>query len=177
MSSHGPGDPRRPSPARPPAGPPSRAPSWSVLVVGEDPAFRGLLARTLRRGGAAVDTAAAGRDALFMIADGRARPSVLLTDIEMPGMSGIELAARVAVLRPGIRIVMMTGDPDRAAEARRHRDLVHAVLLKPMSPADLLEATTASGDAGGTATSAPGGVASSPESEDTPPGVEARSGS
>lgn len=161
MSSHGPGDPRPSSPARPSVGRSSPARSGSVLVVGEDPALRDLLARALRRRGADVATAAAGREALRMVADGRVRPSVLLTDIEMPGMSGIELAARATALRPGIRIVMMTGDPDRAAEARRHGDLVHAVLLKPVSLPELVEAIAGPSGAG--------------EPDDPPPDVEASS--
>jgi len=161
MSSHGPGDPRPPSPERPSIGRSSPAQSGSVLIVGEDPALRDLLARTLRRGGADVATAGAGREALRMVADGRVRPSVLLTDIEMPGMSGIELAARATALRPGIRIVMMTGDPDRAAEARRHGDLVHAVLLKPVSLPELVAAIAGPSEAG--------------EPEDAPPDVEAPS--
>ena len=138
MASHGPVDPaiasnetraRHPSVAR------------SILVVDDDPVVLGVVARILRRAGADVTTASDGRDALRRIADGRVQPGMLLTDIDMPGMRGIELAARVAAMRPGIRILMMTGDPESAAAAREHAPIVEAVLLKPITVEELLEAT------------------------------------
>jgi CheY-like chemotaxis protein len=55
-------------------------------------------------------------------------------------MTGIELAARMLALRPAIRIVMMTGDPERAAAARGHPSIVDEVLMKPMRSAELIEA-------------------------------------
>ena len=75
-----------------------------------------------------------------LIAGGRVNPGILLTDIDMPGMSGIELAARVAALRPGTRIVMMTGDPASAEAARQHVGMVEAVLLKPITGDELARA-------------------------------------
>jgi DNA-binding NarL/FixJ family response regulator len=53
-------------------------------------------------------------------------------------MTGIELAARLLALRPALRIVMMTGDPDRATAARGHPSLVDKVLLKPMRSRELV---------------------------------------
>jgi CheY-like chemotaxis protein len=82
-----------------------------------------------------------GRAALRAIADGSCRPAVLLTDIDMPGMSGIELSARVRALRPGVTVVMMTGDESSADAARERPDLVARVLIKPASVEELLEAT------------------------------------
>src|SRR5688572_33451366 len=85
-----------------------------VLVVRDEPVIRAYVARALTLAGMEVAVAATGREALRLVADGQIRPAVVVTDIEMPGMSGIELAARLLALRPAIRIVMMTGDPDRA---------------------------------------------------------------
>jgi len=137
MARRGPGDARADLPART-AG--RRAAPPSILVVDDDPDIRDLVERVLRRAGAEVVAVADGRSALRMIADGLAQPSILLTDIDMPGMNGIELSARVRAMRPGIDIVLMTGDPSSAEAARERPDLVRQALLKPMTSADLLAA-------------------------------------
>ncbi|HET7701950.1 MAG TPA: response regulator [Candidatus Limnocylindrales bacterium] len=119
---------------------PGTARSLAVLVVDDEVGVRDLMAQVLGRAGHDVATAASGREALRLIAGGQARPSVLVTDIEMPEMTGIELAARVLALRPAIRIVMMTASPERAETARGHPSIVDRVLLKPTSDAELLDA-------------------------------------
>jgi CheY-like chemotaxis protein len=111
-----------------------------VLVVDDEAVIRASVARALTLAGMEVAVAPDGRRALRLIADGAVQPSVVVTDIEMPGMTGIELAARLLALRPNLRIVMMTGDPDRADAARRHPSIVDEVLLKPVRPAELVAA-------------------------------------
>ena len=118
-----------------------RVSSTSILVVDDDPAVLGLIDVVLRRAGADVTAVASGRAALRAIADGTCRPTLLLTDIDMPGMSGIELSARVSALRPGIQVVMMTGDQESAVAARDRPDLVARVLAKPITVGELLDAT------------------------------------
>lgn len=111
-----------------------------VLVVDDEATVRAFVARTLTLAGHEVAVAADGREALRLVAENRVRPDVVVTDIEMPGMSGIELTARLLALRPALRIVMMTGDRGRAAAARGHPSIVDVVLLKPMRTAALLQA-------------------------------------
>ena len=111
-----------------------------VLVVDDDPLIRSWVVRALEQAGIEAVAAENGRKALRLVADGEARPTVLLTDLEMPAMGGVELAARMHALRPGIRIVMMTGDADRAAAARDRSEIVAAVLDKPILIADLVAA-------------------------------------
>lgn len=115
----------------------------AVLIVDDDPVIRAFVARALTQAGYEIATAASGREALRLVADDRFRPVALVTDIEMPQMTGVELAARLLALRPALRVVMMTGDPERAATARHHPSLVDRVLDKPMSLAELLEAVEA----------------------------------
>lgn len=112
----------------------------TVLVVDDEPMIREWIARALERAGIDVVAAGSGRQALRLVADDAVRPTVLLTDLEMPAMGGVELAARMHALRPGIRIVMMTGDPGRAAEARERSPIVAAVLDKPILIDDLVAA-------------------------------------
>jgi CheY-like chemotaxis protein len=131
------GEPREPAPDA--SGDAPRG-SLIVLVVDDEPLVRQWLARALTRAGIHVVVAADGREALRVIADGAVRADVLLTDLEMPSMGGVELAARIHALRPTMRIVMMTGDPGKAASARDHSMIVAAVLDKPIVIADLIEA-------------------------------------
>lgn len=121
--------------------PPSDAGSGlEVLVVDDEPVVRAYVARALTLAGFDVAVAAGGREALQLVAEGRVRPAVVVTDIEMPGMTGIELAARLLALRPALRIVMMTGDEARAQAARGHPSIVDVVLLKPMRTDALVRA-------------------------------------
>jgi CheY-like chemotaxis protein len=139
MGPHGSAKPpRADSPGRTASRPVS---STSILVVDDDPAVLGLIDAVLRRAGAEVTAVGSGRAALRAIADGTCRPTLLLTDIDMPGMSGIELSARVSALRPGIQVLMMTGDPNSAVAARDRPDLVARVLSKPITVGELLDAT------------------------------------
>lgn len=137
MARYGPGDPQADERDRN-AGRPASTPS--MLVVDDDPAVLRLVERVLRRAGADVTTVETGRAALRAIADGVSTPTLLLTAIDMPGMTGIELSARVRALRPGIEIVMMTADPASAEAARARPDLVRRVLLKPINITELLAA-------------------------------------
>jgi CheY-like chemotaxis protein len=115
-------------------------PPCTVLVVDDEPGVRSWILRLLELAATPAVEARNGQEALRLVADGRVRPDVLLTDIVMPGMSGVELAARLCALRPGLRVVMMTGDPASAEVARTHGSVVETVLLKPMSGEELLAA-------------------------------------
>lgn len=124
---------KQPNPGETPSG-------FVVLVVDDEAVIRDAAARALTLAGMEVAVAAGGREALRLIAEDRIRPSVVVTNIELPTMTGIELAARLLALRPGLRIVMTTGDPDRAAAARGHPSIVDEVLLKPIRMEELIEA-------------------------------------
>lgn len=81
----------------------------TVLVVDDDTALRTLLYRFLNENGYNVLTAVSGVDALVLCRQFWHRIDLLVTDVEMPGMSGFELAEHVHELRPEIRILVMTG--------------------------------------------------------------------
>jgi CheY-like chemotaxis protein len=111
-----------------------------ILVVDDEPAVRRFVTDALRSSGYEVVAASSGRDALVSVYGESRTPTLLLTDIEMPGMSGVELAARVRADRPGIRVILMTGRETSAARARERAGLVEGVLLKPFGLAELLHA-------------------------------------
>ena len=80
----------------------------SVLVVDDEAALREVIARYLSRIGYRVITAANGADALAMLS-GDTRVDLLLTDMTMPGVGGIELIERSRDRHPDMRIICMSG--------------------------------------------------------------------
>lgn len=112
-----------------------RAPG-RVLLVDDDPELRRAIARTLERGGFAVVTAEDGERAAGLLAEESF--DVVLTDVAMPRMGGIELL-RVARERDlEIPVLLMTGAPDvnSAIEAVRHGACEY--IIKPFESTRLL---------------------------------------
>jgi CheY-like chemotaxis protein len=101
------------------------------VVVDGDRADCSRASRLLGEAGFEVMSATDGRAALRQIFASSGHPSLLLCAIELPGMSGIELAARVTAARPGVRVLLMSPDAAAVERARQHAQLVRAVLLKP----------------------------------------------
>jgi CheY-like chemotaxis protein len=114
-----------------------------VLVVDDEPAVRHLAQSALRAMGYEVTVASGGREALRAVSVDAMSPVLLLTDIDMPGMTGIELAARLTAERPAVRVIFMTGDAESADRARGRAGFVAAVLLKPFATAELREVVRA----------------------------------
>lgn len=110
----------------------------TVLVVDDDRVVRDLTRRTLEAAGYQVLEASGGRAALEIVRRATGPIRVVVTDVEMPEMSGPELAGALRELRPGIPLIYITGDP--AALRCVLRDGDGAVLAKPFSPAALLVA-------------------------------------
>jgi DNA-binding NtrC family response regulator len=79
----------------------------SILVVDDDDPVRVMLARLLRTQGYEVQQAASARDALAAIAD--AKPDLVISDIVMPGESGIELRRAIAQRWPGLPVILISG--------------------------------------------------------------------
>lgn len=69
-------------------------------------------------------------DALKEVAENGITPNAVFTDIEMPGMNGLELAARLKTINPRIRIIFTTGYTEYAVEAFRVH--AHGYVLKPL---------------------------------------------
>ncbi len=92
-----------------PAGRDKGGRSGTVLLVEDSDVVRDVVARMLESDGLTVLQAAGGEEALELARRGDAPVDLLLTDIVMPEMSGVELADRLERERPGIRILFMTG--------------------------------------------------------------------
>ena len=87
----------------------SRLGTETVLLVEDEPAVRSLARAVLERRGYTVLVAENGAAALDLVTRDPRPIHVLLTDLVMPGMNGRDLAARVMALRPGVRVVFMSG--------------------------------------------------------------------
>ncbi len=106
-------------PAGPPAEParegagrtPQRA---TILLVEDEPGVRRLVRRMLVERGYRVFEAACAEDALALYDQQRAVVDLVLTDIVMPGMSGIDLAGQLLAQRPALKILYMSGYSEQA---------------------------------------------------------------
>ncbi|OSZ67139.1 hypothetical protein CAP39_11940 [Sphingomonas sp. IBVSS1] len=110
----------------------------NVLLVEDEPSVRLVLARGLERKGCKV-TAAEDAAAALQVINRDPSIDVLLSDVMMPGMDGVELAFETVKLRPGIGLVLMSG----YAELPRHREadsLGVRFLTKPFTMSDLMSA-------------------------------------
>jgi two-component system, cell cycle response regulator CpdR len=86
---------------------PPRLPMHRILLAEDDDSMRGFLERALARAGYEVTSFANGEDAYERL---KQEPfTLLLTDIVMPRMDGIELARRASEFDPGLKIVFITG--------------------------------------------------------------------
>jgi DNA-binding NarL/FixJ family response regulator len=113
-----------------------------VLVDDHDVVRRGLMALFNSAAGFTVVGAAAdGEEAIVLV--GEHEPDVVLMDLSMPGMDGIEATRRVTAERPGVRVVVLTSFSDR----ERILDALDAgavgYLLKDADPDELLRGVQA----------------------------------
>ena len=81
----------------------------TVLLVEDSDSVRAVVAKMLEEGGLTVLQASGGEEALAFARRGDAPIDLLLTDIVMPEVSGVELADRMERERPDVRILFMTG--------------------------------------------------------------------
>ncbi len=107
-----------------------------ILLAEDDDAMRTHLTRALERSGYSVFAVDCGTDALDQVQSGE-RFDLLLTDIVMPGMDGIELAQKVSIIAPDTRVMFITGFS--AVTLRAGQALPQAkVLSKPFHLRDLV---------------------------------------
>jgi PAS domain S-box-containing protein len=107
--------------------------SGVVLLVEDDAAVRGYVRRVLEAAGYSVLTSARAGPALRAIERWGDKIDVLVTDMVMPGLSGLELAARVSEQRPRIGVVFMSGDAEGSIGRDRELSATGEFLAKPFT--------------------------------------------
>src|SRR5581483_1950557 len=115
---------------------PSRLPAKRILLAEDDDSMRGFLERALAKAGYEVIAFANGMEAFERL---REEPfSLLLTDIVMPQMDGIELARRASELAPEIKIMFITGFAAVTLNTNSRPPKDARVLSKPFHLKDLV---------------------------------------
>lgn len=106
-----------------------------VLVVDDDDAIRRSLARSL---GESYDVLLAQSAEQVLGSLVEQSPDVVLTDVRMPGMDGIELLTTIRARAPGVDVVVMTAHEDMATVARTMREGAFDFLVKPLKQTELI---------------------------------------
>ncbi len=109
-----------------------------VLLVDDEAVVLTLMARVMEKAGARTVLCASGDDALLALRDPTHEFVLVVTDVTMPGsLDGIELAAEIGRLRPGLPVVVVSGSVSALGRAGEN-EVVRAVLAKPFHPDDLV---------------------------------------
>jgi two-component system, cell cycle sensor histidine kinase and response regulator CckA len=124
----------REAPRAAPTARPLVATGETILVVEDDELMRRAICRQLTTLGYTLLAAADGEQALALVGAQPARIDVLLSDIVMPNLGGRELAERVAALRPGIKVLFMSGYSGDAIGDYGVLDPSTPLLHKPFAP-------------------------------------------
>jgi two-component system, cell cycle sensor histidine kinase and response regulator CckA len=107
----------------------------TILVVDDDADIRRIASRLLEIAGYTAITAADGEDGFRLYQQHRPGIALLLTDVVMPNLNGIELAKRVLGMDSELPVLLMSGNT-----GSDYRDL--ECLAKPFRPAELIEAVS-----------------------------------
>ena len=111
----------------------------TILLVEDEHQVRHMTGVMLKRKGYSVLEADSGAQALEFIRDREERIDLLLSDIVMPKMRGTELAKLAAEIRPGLKVLYMSGYTDTGILNGGGLHLGHAFIQKPFTPAALHE--------------------------------------
>jgi two-component system, cell cycle response regulator CpdR len=111
-----------------------------VVIAEDEEGLRGCVARALAMDGHEVMATADGAEALDLIAQQQGHFDLLLADVRMPVMDGIALALATARDYPQITILLMTGYADQRERAHGLDALIHDVISKPFTLAQIRSA-------------------------------------
>ncbi len=118
-----------------------------VLLVEDDDDNRELMAEVLAGAGCEVLSAATGQEGLRLLAERSVH--VVVTDVGMPGMGGLEVARAAKAIAPSVPVVVVTGFAEREDIANARGKEVDAVLVKPVDPDALAQTVAEVGEARG----------------------------
>jgi two-component system, cell cycle response regulator CpdR len=106
----------------------------TILLVDDEPEFRKVMTTILARSGHKVLAAADGYEGVRILTEHWV--DLLITDVRMPGVDGLQLARQAKVMRPNIRIIYISGF--EIAGVPDAGPAYGPVLAKPIAPPDLL---------------------------------------
>jgi two-component system, cell cycle response regulator CpdR len=107
----------------------------TILLVDDEPDFREVMVTILTRAGHTVFAAADGYEGVRLLAEHWV--DLLITDVRLPGVDGLQLARQAKVMRPNLRIIYISGF---YASVEPSAGPIHGRLMaKPIDPAELLQ--------------------------------------
>lgn len=104
-----------------------------VLLAEDEAPVRAMVKHALVGDGHTVTTAQDGQEALDLVSAPGAAFDVMLTDIQMPGIDGLTLAGKAAVLMPNLKIVLMSAYIDQLTIPDALKPQIVRVLAKPLA--------------------------------------------
>lgn len=104
-----------------------------ILLADDDKATRDLVKRALEADGHEVELTQDGGEALERLAEAATAPDILISDVHMPGIDGIEVARRAIETSPGLKLLLMSGFAEELERARALPTDSLAVLIKPFT--------------------------------------------
>ncbi len=105
---------------------------YTMLIVDDDPLVLEVVAAVLAEPGYHVVTAGDGYEAIRLLADRHF--DLMITDIKMPGLDGVQLGIQAKLMRPRLHIIYITAFADAAQKAE-----YGMVLEKPIRAAELVK--------------------------------------
>ena len=108
-----------------------------ISVVDDEDSSREAIAGLVRSFG--YDVAEFASAEAFLAADERASTAVVVADLRMPGMTGLELRRRLVKLGSVTPVILVTAYPDMSSRARALNAGVKGYLVKPLAPEELLD--------------------------------------
>jgi CheY-like chemotaxis protein len=108
----------------------------TILVVDDERPVAEMLAVALEQAGYDVIQAESAADVVSVCTAAEQQIDLILSDFEMPGLNGSQLAQRLRVIRPDIKIVFMSGNPDARERLMAEG---HICLAKPFLLSELYE--------------------------------------
>jgi len=109
----------------------------SILIVDDDQLYLGLVKSIVEQAGVKARYATSGKEAVAILEEGPF--ATLITDLQMPGMNGYELALTAKGLHPGIDIVLITGSESRDVPRLAGLAGISTVMAKPVGAAQIRE--------------------------------------
>lgn len=107
-----------------------------ISIVDDDESVREAMAGLMKSHGYLVETFPSGES--FLSSGHRSRTDCLIADVQMPGMTGLELHSRLIAAGDPIPTILITAHPDDRTRARAMKAGVLGYLAKPFSEDDLL---------------------------------------
>jgi CheY-like chemotaxis protein len=114
--------------------------SFHILIVDDQRDVRRVLSSGLQTLGQPIEVVEVPSAEEALLIAPRHNYNLIVTDVRLPGMSGLELVRRVRLRNPGVKIILMTGVEDRQTRRQVEDAGTFAFFYKPIEMADFLDA-------------------------------------